>query len=324
MSGGDIAALRERARAGDVRALTSLGWRLLIGEGVRQSPQEGISCFDAAATRGDGEAIAQLAVFDAWGVLRPRNVDSALDRLQRAAEQGWAPSQRELRFLAGEESDDWPALRARIDVPRWTTPPPLRALSEAPRIRVCEGFATPAECAWLIDRGRGGLRRALIYRKDAPGHVASEGRTNTDADYTIARVDVVLSLLRERLATALGVAARYFEVAKLLHYEPGQEFSPHCDFQEPTTAALKQEVELHGQRVATALVYLNDGYEGGETEFPRIALRFRGACGDALLFDNVRPSGALDYDTLHAGLPPTRGEKWLFSQWVRGRPVSDA
>jgi prolyl 4-hydroxylase len=71
-------------------------------------------------------------------------------------------------------------------------------------------------------------------------------------------------------------------------------------------------------------VYLNDDYEGGETEFPRIGLRFRGKRGDALMFDNVRPSGALDYDTLHAGLPPTRGEKWLFSQWVRSRPVSEA
>jgi len=324
MSASDLATLRERARAGDARALTSLGWRLLTGEGVRQSAQEGISYIEAAATRGDAEATAHLALFDAWGVLRPRNVGSALERLQQAAERGWAPSQRELRFLAREDGDDWAALRKRIDVARWTTPPPVRALSEAPRIRVCEGFATPAECAWLIDLARGGLRRALIYRKDAAGHVASDTRTNTDSDYTIDRVDVVLNLLRDRLSAALGVAARYFEVAKLLHYEPGQQFSAHCDFQEPTTAALKQEVELHGQRVATALVYLNDDYEGGETEFPRIGLRFRGACGDALLFDNVRPSGALDYDTLHTGLPPTRGEKWLFSQWVRGRPVSDA
>ena len=322
MSDSTMATLRERASGGDARALTSLGWRLLIGDRVRRSEQEGISCIEAAASRGDGEATAHLALFDAWGVMRPRNVGAALERLQRAAELGWVPSQRQLRFLAREDGNDWAALRSRIDIARWTTPPPVRVLSESPRIRVCEGFATPAECAWLIDLARGGLRRALNYRKDAAGHVAADTRTNTDSDYTIARADVVLNLLRDRLAAALGVAARHFEVAKLLHYEPGQQFSAHCDFQEPTTPALKQEVELHGQRVATALVYLNDDYEGGDTEFPRIGLRFRGACGDALMFDNVRPSGALDYDTLHAGLPPNSGEKWLFSQWVRDRPVS--
>lgn len=324
MSRSDIAELRERARSGDLRALTSLGRRLLMGDGVRQSAQEGIACIDAAAARDDGEATAQLALFDAWGVLRARNVDSALDRLRRAAELGWEPSQRELRFLARADGDDWAALRGSIDVSSWTTPPPVRVVSEAPRIRVCDGFATAEECTRLIGLARDGLRRALIYRKDAAGHVASDTRTNTDADYTLGRVDIVLSLVRDRLATALGVAARYFEVAKLLHYEPGQQFSAHCDFQEPTTPALKQEVELHGQRVATALIYLNTDYEGGETEFPRLGLRFKGALGDALLFDNVRPSGALDYDTLHAGLPPTRGEKWIYSQWVRGRPVSDA
>ena len=27
------------------------------------------------------------------------------------------------------------------------------------------------------------------------------------------------------------------------------------------------------------------------------------------------------YNTrIHAGLPPTRGEKWIFSQWIRDRP----
>jgi hypothetical protein len=31
----------------------------------------------------------------------------------------------------------------------------------------------------------------------------------------------------------------------------------------------------------------------------------------------VEPDGKVDRGTLHAGLPPTSGEKWLLSQWVR-------
>ena len=34
-----------------------------------------------------------------------------------------------------------------------------------------------------------------------------------------------------------------------------------------------------GQRIATFLVCLNDDYDGGETEFSRIGLRFRATCG---------------------------------------------
>ena len=35
-----------------------------------------------------------------------------------------------------------------------------------------------------------------------------------------------------------------------------------------------------------------------------------------------RLPAAPDYESLHAGLAPTRGEKWLFSQWIRSKPVN--
>ena len=38
---------------------------------------------------------------------------------------------------------------------------------------------------------------------------------------------------------------------------------------------------------------------------------------DALVFWNLTPAGEPDYRTAHIGTAPTRGEKWLFSQWIR-------
>jgi hypothetical protein len=38
------------------------------------------------------------------------------------------------------------------------------------------------------------------------------------------------------------------------------------------------------------------------------------------MFFNVLPSGEPDYLTVHAGLPPRTGVKWLLSQWIRDRP----
>ena len=40
---------------------------------------------------------------------------------------------------------------------------------------------------------------------------------------------------------------------------------------------------------------------------------------DALLFLNVDARGQPHPQSLHAGLPPTRGEKWVLSMWVRDR-----
>ena len=44
----------------------------------------------------------------------------------------------------------------------------------------------------------------------------------------------------------------------------------------------------------------------------------RGAIGDMLVFPNLGADGQRDDRMLHAGLPVTRGEKWLASRWITG------
>ena len=318
----EIRTLREHALAGDVSALTALGKRLLTGDGVPAAPAEAVALLSSASTQGGGEATALLARFAGWGVLRKREIGDALDLLQRAAELGFAPSQRELQFLAREGGTNWRALRQQVDVTAWTRANPARIVSSAPKIGVIDGFASAAECDWLIELGRRQLKRAQVYRRDAVGQMEVDNRTNTESDYTVFNSDLVLSLMRDRIAAGIGVTPNYFEVTKLLNYQPGQFFGLHADFQTPDTPALAREIEVHGQRVITFLTYLNDDYEGGETDFPRIGYRHKGRRGEALYFANVDAAGAPDFRTVHAGLPPSRGTKWLLSQWVRSRPVT--
>lgn len=322
MASDDNRTLRERARAGDVGALTSLGKRLLTGDGMPAAPEEAVRCLSDAAARGGGEATGQLALFAGWGVLRPRRIGDALDLLLKAAELGFGPAQHELQFLARGAGTDWKTLRQQVNVEAWTSARPARIVSTSPKIGVIDGFASAVECDWLIERGRRNLTRAKVYRRDAAGHAEVESRTNTESDFTIVNADLVLCLLRDRIAASIGVAMRYFEMTKLLNYQPGQFFRLHADFQAPDTPALAREIEVHGQRVMTFLAYLNDDYEGGETDFPRIGYRYKGRRGDALYFVNVDEAGAPDYRTIHAGLPPASGVKWLLSQWVRSKPVS--
>jgi hypothetical protein len=93
----------------------------------------------------------------------------------------------------------------------------------------------------------------------------------------------------------------------------------HHDFGDPAEPGYARQVADYGQRVLTVLIYLNDDYEGGETDFPLVSWRYKGKTGDAILFHNVLLSGQPDRRMLHAGLPPSTGEKWLFSQWARSR-----
>jgi prolyl 4-hydroxylase len=305
----------------DVAELTTLGRRLLVGDGVAPSPAKSIATLREAAARGGGEAAALLSICAAWGVAQARNVDLALDHLARAAELGWDPALRELQLLARESGSDAAALRRKVDLASWRSTPSARVMFEKPRIVVVERFATADECQWLIGRAGSGLMRAKVYRGSSTPQVA-QTRTNREMSFTIFNADVVLSLIRDRIAAASGAPVTHFEIAKLLHYSPGEQFALHADFIEAKTPELAHDLAARGQRLATFLIYLNDGYEGGATQFPRLDWQYRGGRGDALLFSNVDADGAPDYETVHAGMPPTAGEKWVLSQWVRARPVA--
>jgi hypothetical protein len=142
--------------------------------------------------------------------------------------------------------------------------------------------------------------------------------------FDIVQSDLILLALRERIAKLARLQAEEFEPTMVLHYTPGQSFAPHFDFVEPSAPYLAHDIAQHGQRVATFLLYLNDDFEGGETEFLDLGWRFKGRKGDALLFWNVDSNGRPEQRTLHAGLQPTRGEKWVLSQWMRSRSQPSA
>jgi prolyl 4-hydroxylase len=100
----------------------------------------------------------------------------------------------------------------------------------------------------------------------------------------------------------------------VLRYREGGEYRPHFDAIDG----------LANQRILTMIVWLNDGYEGGETIFLHNSLRVKGGIGDALLFRNARADGTRDPRSCHAGLPVTRGEKLIASRWIRAGPYDQA
>jgi prolyl 4-hydroxylase len=194
---------------------------------------------------------------------------------------------------------------------------PSREVFAAPRVQMIEGVASARICDWLIERARPRVAPALVYDHATGGSRSEQARTNSSVAFNIAQSDMILMLLRDRIAASAGLPLSSLEAPAILHYAPGQGFEPHFDFLDSSIPAYARDMAAKGQRVATFLLYLNDDYEGGETDFPKLDWRYKGRKGDALLFWNVAPSGEPDRQTFHAGLPTTRGEKWLLSQWLR-------
>ena len=323
-----IDALERAALAGDWSATAKLGYCYLTGQQVPADPMRGIALVDQAARSGDAFGAYLAATIASTLFWRPRDWQDAFDKLLRAAELGSGPALSALAILAAgpvgipSDTDNPEALRARVDVDAWLTPPEPRLLREAPRIHVLENFVSPAVCQWLIDQVSGRLARATIYDKATGGSTEDRRRTNSQCDLDIETGGLLTFVIRARIAAVTGRPDAAMEVPKVLHYRPGETFAEHFDYLNPDEPAFAHEIATRGQRTETFLIYLNDDYTGGETYFPELELSHAGSTGDALLFSNVDADGKPDEQTRHAGLPPTTGEKWLFSQWIRELPRS--
>lgn len=317
----------ESASTDDPAAQLRLGKQLLSLQG--SEVLQAADLIHRAAQLGDAEAASLAAVLAAAGVLGTTDWDGALRHLLRAAELGWSPAQQQLQLLSTNREaavdpcdQRWQQLHARIRIDAWLRCGEKQRLLESPRLRAVPAFASQEECQWLIRLARHRLQRARTYDPNSAQAQESELRTNSEADFDLLEVDLILLLLRERIATVSGLPTQVMELTKVLHYAPGQRFDRHYDYLEPSSPEMRSELDTRGQRLITFLLYLNDDYVGGETDFPLAGFRYRGRPGDALLFANVDSAGIPDPRSLHAGLPPTSGEKWLLSQWLRDRTPS--
>ena len=310
----------------DAEAQFRTGMAMLAGNSLSPDWEIAVGLIDTAAAAGHAEAIERRALLECRGVGRSPNWDLALDSLAIAAGRGSRFAARQLVLLADDRYEpadwtepspvDWSATRSRIRIAQRLSAAaaPGRMLSESPIVHAVPGFASAAECQWLIAAAGPRLERAPVYNNPTG---VDPGRTNQFTPFNFANGDIIVEVIRQRIANQIKAPLACLEMSQVLHYGVGQEFVLHCDFLDPQ--AMREEIARHGQRVATVLIYLNEGFEGGQTDFPRLGLNHRGRTGDALVFGNVDAAGRPDPRSQHAGCPPTLGEKWVFSQWVRNR-----
>lgn len=344
--------LSRAADAGRASAIARLGLWRLVGFGLEAAPAAGAAQVFEAARAGDPLGLSLAAILDAGGVGVPRNVPRALEWLARAAATGDARAACQLGLLAGdnvktaplaqaalasaaaagfepartalgaaaaESPPDWDALAAAADLAAFEAPIDVRPERERPRIQIVPDLLPAWTCRYVIALAAPVLTRGKVVDETGGESVRSE-RSNTVKNFGLMDSDVILELINQRVADAAAMPAQNAEGLGVLHYAPGERYAPHVDYI-PDTPQNAAHLAARGQRVRTLLVYLNEGFEGGATEFPRLSASYKPPAGSALIFDSVGPDGRVDPMTLHTGAPPTRGEKWVISKWFRTRPL---
>lgn len=291
---------------------------------------------DEAARQGDADAAFQLALWLLGGQPTPRDLPGARRALRRAVELGHrdaAPMEVALAANGAGAPADWAdalalltdlaradegakqqlALLAAMGLDASGGPvrrPATEQLSAAPKVSRCPRLFSPAECNYVAHLAHPLLEPAVVADPQTGRMVQHPVRTSLGAVIGPTREDLVIAALNRRIAAVSGLPWNHGEPLAVLAYRPGQEYKPHFDGL-PNAA---------NQRARTVLVYLNEGFKGGETLFMANGLKVEPRVGDAVIFDNVLADGSVDPQSRHAGLPVTDGVKWLATRWIRQRP----
>ncbi|WP_394726830.1 prolyl hydroxylase family protein [Altererythrobacter sp. GH1-8] len=125
--------------------------------------------------------------------------------------------------------------------------------------------------------------------------------------------------ISRRIDDVLGLPSENGESVQGQRYLPGQEFKPHNDWFYTTQDYWTLERKRGGQRCWTAMVFLNEVEQGGETHFTEIGIKIEPKPGVLLVWNNALPDGTPNPDTIHAGTPVGKGSKYIITKWYRTR-----
>lgn len=178
---------------------------------------------------------------------------------------------------------------------------------------VVADFMTPAECEQM---------REMIdaVAKPSPAYLNSEGKTSrTSYSGDVDPWNPFVLKIQRRIDDWLGIPGDYGETIQGQRYQPGQEFHSHYDWFRTDAPYWPHQKSTGGQRSWTTMVFLNDVEEGGKTDFPALGFAIEPKPGTLLAWNNATPEGYSNEWTIHAGMPVTKGVKYIITRWYRTR-----
>tara|TARA_B100001769_G_C22112164_1_gene602008 strand:- start:379 stop:2466 length:2088 start_codon:yes stop_codon:yes gene_type:complete len=192
-----------------------------------------------------------------------------------------------------------------------------KEVSKDPKVYTIDNFLSDEVCAHFINLAKEkGVNDALVS-DNKKGYV-SKGRTGKNcwiSHYT----DKITTEVGERISKLVGLPLCNAEAFQLIYYDLTQEYKQHYDSWDHNGSEKSRRcMKFGGQRMKTALCYLNNVEEGGGTKFVRLNKIVNAEAGKLLVFHNTYPnSNKKHLLSEHAGMPVIKGEKWAFNLWFR-------
>lgn len=133
----------------------------------------------------------------------------------------------------------------------------------------------------------------------------------------LEKTDPRIEWLMLRLADIIGTSIDNLEYPRFKKYDEGGEYKRHYDFVFLDKPYAFSHLKTGGQRIKSHLIYLNDDFDGGFTEFPHWNVMVKPEVGKVLSWTNVKegvPTNlkeSIDLDSQHGGTSIKNGNKYI-------------
>ncbi|CUT99594.1 prolyl 4 hydroxylase subunit alpha 1 [Echinococcus multilocularis] len=183
-----------------------------------------------------------------------------------------------------------------------------------PPILQWHDFVTQNEVDQIIKLARPKLKRALV-RNPASGALEPVPYRVTKNVWLPDDMNILTKSLNNRIRMATGLNIDHGEELQVANYGLGGYYAPHYDY--ARRFEMDEYENAHGNRIATAMIYLTSVKMGGATAFTKTKAVVKPVARSLVFWYNLLRSGDGDMRSRHGACPVLVGCKWVMNKWIR-------
>ena len=168
---------------------------------------------------------------------------------------------------------------------------------------IIPNFLSENECIHIKQEAKSKLKVSRLFR-------GVDERVRKSETAWLDSSDPIINNLMRKCVSRIDKPIGHCEKLQVVRYKTGGFYKPHHD--------VIPEL-LNNKRQYTFMFALND-YEGGETSFPNLDIKFKLKKGDCLFFYTLDNHRSFTSMALHGGQPVKSGEKLICNLWVHEHP----
>ena len=180
-----------------------------------------------------------------------------------------------------------------------------------PKPIIYDNFITDEESEYIMKTAK------KLFKPSMVGDSEGGLNENIRKSYTawLSRDDEVVKKIILKACEITNMDFENVEELQVVKYYKNGFYKSHCD------SYTSRKYENKNFRIFTFLIYLNDDYTGGKTNFPKINFTAQPKKNRAIFFQSLDSSKKyLNEHSLHRGLEIKHGIKYVANIWINDKP----